>query len=91
MSQMLALAAEALLESRLGDETRVVDVKVMEGKEQIVFRDCLSAVDGHSEELCIVNFSVMIKVNTLKDLVYFLFRHVQLVESTPNLAQLQGP
>jgi len=63
---MLAFAAEAFFEGRLGDETRVVDVKVMEGKKQVAFGYCLSAVDCHCEELSVVDLSVMIKVDALE-------------------------
>jgi len=87
---MLALAAEALLEIFLGNVARVVDVKVVEGKEHVGLCDCLSAVDGHSKELRVVDLSIVIEVDALKHLVDFILRHIQFVEGGPDLAQLES-
>ena len=90
VAQMLSLAAEALLEIFLGDAARVIDVKVVEGKEQVVLRNCLSAVNGHSEELSVVDLSIVVEVDAVKHLVDLILGHIQFVEGGPDLAQLEG-
>ena len=90
VSQVFTLAAEALLKVLLCDESRVVNVKVMESEVQISLSDCLSPVDCDCQELCVVNLSIVIEVNALKDFANFIFAHVELVESCSDFAQLQS-
>ena len=87
---MLTLTAEALLQVCFGDETRVVDVEVVESEEQVLLRDGLSTVNGHSQELSVVDLTIVVEVNALEDIVDLLFGHVKLAEGSPDLAKLQG-
>ena len=71
--QMLALAAEALIQVCLGDKSGVVDVEVMERKSHIGFCDSSPAVDSNSEELTVVDLTIMVEIDALEDLIDFLF------------------
>lgn len=87
---MFAFSAETLLKVLFGDETGVVDVKVMEREMKVVLSNCLSAVYCHCEELGVVNLTVVVEVNSLENLVDFFWTHVQFVESSPDFTQLQS-
>lgn len=76
VSEMLTLPAETLFQVLLGDITRVVDVEVVECKQHVSFSDGLPTVDCHCQELCVVNLSVVVKVNALKYLINLFFCHV---------------
>ena len=89
MRQVLTLAAETLFEVLLGNVARIVNVEVMEGKEQIGLCDSLPAIDSHGKELCVIDLSVVIEVDPLEDFVYLLFTHVELSEGSLDLAHLQ--
>ena len=87
--QVLTLSAEGLFKIGLCDESGIVNVEVMESESHVGFRDCSSAVDGDGKELTVVDFTVSIKIDALKDLINFLLRHVQFIEGSPDLAKLQ--
>ena len=87
--QVLALAAEALFQVCLGDESSVVDVEVMEGKSHIRFCDSSPAVDSNSEELTVVDLTIMVEIDALEDLINFLLWHIQLIEGGSELAQFE--
>ena len=87
---MLALATEALFQVLLGDVARVTNVKVMEGKSQILLSDGLSTVNGNGEEFRVINLTIVIKINSFEDLIDLFLTHIQLVESLADLAELQG-
>ena len=89
MRQVLTLPAEGLFKIGLCDESRIVNVEVMESKSHIGLRDCSSAVNGDGKELTVVDLTVSIKIDALKDLINFLFRHVQFIEGSPDLAEFQ--
>ena len=76
MSKMLTLSAEALVEVLLSDEARVVDIEVMEGKGHVSLGDGLSAIDSDSEELSVVDLTIMVEIDTLEDLSNFSLAHV---------------
>jgi len=67
--QVLALAAETLLKVLLRDVVRVVNVEVVESKDQVLLSDRLSAVHCHREELRVVDLSIVVEVNSLEELV----------------------
>ena len=87
--QVLTLSAEGLFKIRFSDEARVINIEMMERESHIGLRDGSSAVDRHSQELSVVDFSVSIEIDSLKDLINLLFGHVQLVEGSPDLAEFQ--
>ena len=76
MSKMLTLSAEALVEVLLSDEARVVDIEVMEGKGHVSLSDGLSAIDSDSEELSVVDLTIVVEIDTLEDLSNFSLAHV---------------
>lgn len=76
VGQVLALAAEALLQVLLSDETRVVDVEVMESKQHVRVGNRLSAVDGHRQELSVVDFAIVVKVDAFEQFIDLLLAHV---------------
>ena len=86
---MLALTTEALLKVLLSDEASVVNVEVMEGEEQVLLSDGLSAIDCHGKELSVVDLAVMIEVDSLEDLVNLLLAHVELVEGCLDFIHLK--
>lgn len=86
---MLALSAEALLEVSFRDESRIVNVEMMEGECQVGLSDGLSAVDSDSKELGVVDLAIVVEIDSFEDLIDLLLRHVQLTEGSPNLAQLK--
>ena len=89
VSQVLAFASEALLQVRLRDVASVVNVEVVEGESHIGLRDGSPSVDSDSEELGIVDFTVVVEVDALEDLIDFALGHVQLIEGCSNLLKLQ--
>ena len=88
--QMLTLTTETLLQILLRDEAGVVDVEVMEGERQVSLRDGLPAVNSHSQELSVVDLTIVVEVNALEDIIDLLFGHVKLAEGSPDLAELQS-
>ena len=67
MIQMLALAAEALFEVSLSNVSRVVNVEVMECKSHIGVCNSSPAINSDSKELTVVDFAIMVEINTLED------------------------
>ena len=88
--QVLALSAEGLLEICLCDETRIVNIEMVERKSHIGFRDGPSAIDGDCEELTVVDLTVSVKVDAFEDLINLVFRHVQFIEGGSDLAEFQS-
>ena len=60
----------------------------MEGKCKVGLSDSSSSVNCHSEELRIVNLTIVIEVDALENLIDLLGRHIELIEGISNLAQL---
>lgn len=87
--QVLALTAEALLQIIDRDEVRVVNVEVMEGEDQILLSDGLSAVHCHSEELRVVDLPIVIEVDPLEELIDFFLTHVEFGEGSLDFAHLE--
>lgn len=73
---MLALSAEALLQVLLRDEPRVVNIEMMEGEGHIGLSDGSPTINGHGQELRVVDFTVVIEVDALEDLIDFILWHV---------------
>ena len=90
MTQVFTLAAETFLQISLCDVTTVVDVEVMESKSHVCFSDCLPAINSDSQELSVVDLTIVVEIDALKDLVKFFFRHVKLLEASPDLTNLQS-
>ena len=90
MTQVFSLAAEAFLKISLCDVTTVVDVEVMESKSHVCFSDSLSTINSDSQELGVVDLTIVVEIDALKDLVKFFFRHVKLLEASPDLTNLQS-
>lgn len=78
--QVLAFPSEALFQILLSDEASVVNVEMMECERQVGLSDGLSTVDGHGQELGVVDLAVMVEVNSLENLFNFLLRHIKIVE-----------
>jgi len=74
VSQVLALAAEALLKIGLRNETGVVNVEVMESESHVRLSDCPPAIHSHGKELSVVDFTIVVEVDALEDLIEFVFR-----------------
>ena len=89
MRQVLAFAAEALLQIGFRDEARVVNIEVMESESHISFRDSSPAVDSHSQELRVVDLTIMIEIYAFEDLIDFALRHVKLIERSSDFTELQ--
>lgn len=87
--QVLAFAAEALLEVRLRNEPSIVNVEVMEGESQVGLSNGLSAINSDRKELAVIDLAIVIEVDSFEDLVDFCFTHVKLIESRSDLAELQ--
>ena len=90
LAEMLTLTTEAFLQVSLGDVASVINVEVMERKQHIVLCDCLSTVDSDCKEFCVVDLTVMVKVNSFEDSIDLLFRHLKLVEGSTNLVDLKS-
>lgn len=88
--QVLSFPSEALLQILLGDVASVVDVEMMEGESKIGLGDGLSTVDGHRQELRVVDLAVVVEVDSLENLFDFLLGHIKLVECCANFAQLES-
>lgn len=90
MRQMLALSTEALLKVLLRDETRVVNIKMMEGEGHVGLSDGSPTINGHGQELRVVDLTIVIEVDALENLIYFILWHVQLIKSSSNLRKLKS-
>ena len=86
---MLALSLEALLQVGLCDESGIVDIEMMEGEGQVSLCNCLSAINGNSKELSVIDLTIVIEINSLEDLIDLLFGHIQFTEGSPDLAKLK--
>ena len=86
---MLSLTAEALVQVCLGDKSGVVNVEVMERKSHIGFCDSSPAVDSNSEELTVVDLTIMVEIDALEDLIDFCFWHIQFIEGGSEFAQFE--
>jgi len=88
--QMLTFSTEALLKIGFSDISTVINVEVMESESHVGVCDGLSAVDCHGEELSVVDLTIMVEVDALKDRIQFFFSHVQTIEGSSDFAQLKG-
>ena len=90
MSHVLALTTEAFLKVGLSDEASVVDIEVMEGKEHVSISHSLSAINSDSKELSVVDFAIVVEVNSLENRVQFLLAQVQFLEGLSHLTENQS-
>lgn len=86
---MLAFAAEALLQILLRDVASVVNVEVVEGEQQVVLGDNSTPICGHRQEFRVVDLAVVIHIHCVKNLSYFVLRHVKPIEGLLDLLDLQ--
>jgi len=89
LREMLSFSSEALCKVSSRDNTRIIDVKVVESKVHVGIGDCSSSINGDSKEFGIVDLSIMIKVDTLEYRVNLFFRQVETLESSLDLAKLK--
>ena len=87
---MFSFTAETFLQVGLSDKARVVNVEVMESEEHVVISDCLASVNSHSQEFRVVDLTIMIEINALKHLIDFCCWHIELLEGSTDLTELQG-
>ena len=87
--QVLAFATEALFQVCLSDVSGVVNVEMMERKSHIRFCDSSPAVDSNSEELTVVDLTIMVEIDALEDLIDFCLVHIKLIEGGSELAEFE--
>lgn len=87
--QVLTLSAEALLQILARNETRIVRIKVMERKQEVILGHGLAAVNAHCEELCVVDLAIVVQIDVVKHLLNLLLRNLETIKGLLNLIDLQ--
>lgn len=71
---MFSLSFEALYKIVTSNVATIINIEVMECEVQIGFCKCLLFVDGYSQEFRVLNLTIIIQINFLKNVIKLVFR-----------------
>ena len=75
-SDFAAFPVEHFGQALLGDKARVVHVEVMEGKHEVLHRQCLFLIYSRGQKFTIVNGSRVMEVDRLEDILKVDWRDI---------------
>lgn len=86
---LAALAVKHLSQALLRDKPRVIHIKMMKCKHEILHCQSLFLVDGRCQKLTIVDGARVVEVYGLKDILKIVRRDIRILECLLHLIQVQ--